>query len=230
MTPAPFVLLVEDHDGLRAQGQELLTAAGFEVHTVECAEALDDTPLPRTPDLYVIDLGLPGEDGLSLARRVRKARPEAGIVITTGRGQLAERVLGYQSGADVYLTKPVNPEELVAVLQGIWARGEQRQSPPTPPLVLQPSQLKLRGPQGSIRLSASEVRLLVALSAALRNTLERWQVAAQLGVEGEDLSIESMQVRISLLRKKLRACAGEVDTIKAVRAEGYRLCVPLVVD
>ena len=223
------VVLVEDNDELREATASLLEQAGYAVLALPCAEDVDDQPTPRAPDLYVIDLNLPGEDGLSLAGRLRRSRPHAGIVLTTARSRLDDRVRGYERGADVYLPKPVDPPELLAVLRSLMQRKEAWQSARGATLTMQPQQLLLTGSSGSCRLSDAEVRLLQALSSAREQSLERWQVAQQLSPGERDISADNLQNRLSQLRKKLQLCGVQGESIKAVRGQGYRLCVPLTI-
>ena len=222
-----MVMVVEDHDALREATVQLLRQEGYEAVGVPCAEDVDDIALPRTPDLYVVDLNLPDEDGLSLAQRLRKAQPLAGIIITTARTQLSDRLTGYAVGADLYLPKPVDPQELLATLAALAKRlvREAMHSG----LVLEKQKCLLRGPQSECRLAESEVRLLVALTTAKDQILERWQVAVQLNPDNEDISADNLQNRLSLLRKKISTCGIEGDSLKAIRGSGYRLCVPVVV-
>lgn len=225
-----LVILIEDHDELREATQEWLEQAGFETRAVTCAEDFDDLTLHRPPELFVVDLNLPGEDGLALAARLRRTYPEAGIVITTARSRLDDRVRGYEQGADVYLPKPVDPPELLAVLRAL---GQRRRSAPRSTdclLQLDGRQLLLKGPRSQCRLSEAEVRLLMALAAAREQTLERWQVAAQLSPGHENVSADNLQNRLSTLRRKLHTCGVEGESIKSIRNMGYRLCVPLSVS
>ena len=117
------VALVEDDRLLREEIEVHLNAHGFEVHAVNSASALDDLLTQVAVDLYILDLGLPGESGLSLSRRLRSQMPHSGIVIMTARVALYDRIAGYQDGgADIYLTKPVAPDELVLVLRSLARR------------------------------------------------------------------------------------------------------------
>lgn len=220
-------MVVEDHDALRDATVRMLEQQGYQVVGVSCAEDVDDTPLANTVDVYIIDLGLPGEDGLSLARRLRQAQPRAGIVITTARAQLNDRLTGYEAGADLYLPKPVDPKELLAALSGLASR--LRNDLLQTALVLNNSNLLLRGPAGECKLAHAEIRLLVALATAKDQTLERWQLAAQLNPDNLDISADNLQNRISMLRKKISACGIQGESIKAIRGTGYRLCTPLIV-
>jgi DNA-binding response OmpR family regulator len=222
----PLILLIEDHDDLREATLNFLIQEGFEVIGLSCAEDLDDTPTTRTPDLYIIDLNLPGEDGLSLSRRIRRSQPLSGILIATAKGELGNRIEGYQSGADIYLSKPVDPRELVAALHSLAKRQESSKRL-TNTFVLDTSLLKLSGPDGFSKVSESESRLLAALATAKDNTLERWQVAQQLNPGNSAISADNLQNRLSQLRKKIAICGVEGDAIRSVRSRGYRLCIDL---
>ena len=223
-----LVMVVEDNDALREATVVMLNQAGFQALGVPSAEDLDDTTLTHAPDLYVVDLNLPGEDGLSLAGRLRKAQPSAGIVITTARTQTGDRVVGYAVGADIYMPKPVDPRELLAALTALAKR--MRRQDATPVLSLLDRQSVLRGPAGECKVADSELRLLVAFTSARDQTLERWQVAVQLSPQAEELSADNLQNRISQLRRKIQSCGVEGEAIKAIRGTGYRLCVPLVLE
>jgi DNA-binding response OmpR family regulator len=226
MTDRLLTVVVEDNDALREATLEMLEQNGFRAMGVACAEEIDDTPLPQPPDIYVIDLNLPGEDGLSLAARLRQSQPEVGIVIATARTLLDDRLKGYESGADIYLSKPVDPKELLLALRALGQRLKYatfgRQG-----LVLDKRTLLLKGPAQQCGVSEAEARLLLAFASARDQTLERWQVFTQLSPESETVSQDSLQVRLSRLRKKIHACGCEGESIKAIRTTGYRFCLPI---
>ena len=113
------ITVIEDHDALRAVTMEALRQQGHDVQGIDCAEALDDEVAGFHAQIFVIDINLPGEDGLSLARRIRKGNPSAGIIMASGRVHVDDRIAGYDSGADVYLPKPVAVEELLAAVTAI---------------------------------------------------------------------------------------------------------------
>lgn len=218
------ILVVEDHDVLRELTVALLQSRGHHARGVVRAadvDALDGPP----PDLYVIDLNLPGEDGLSLARRLRQARPGVGIVMTTARTQLHDRVAGYGSGADLYLSKPVDPAELLAAVQALGQR--LRPVDDGQGLRLDVQGLRLRGPLTSVVLSAAEAQLLLALAQAPQQTLERWQAALHLKLDSRDAQRANLEVRLSQLRKKLREAGAPDPCLQAIRNHGYRLCVQI---
>ena len=116
------IIVVEDHEALREVTVAALQDMGHKVRGVDRAEALDEELPAFRPHLLILDLNLPGEDGVSLARRVRKAHPEIGIIMVTVRNQLGDKLTGYDSGADLYLTKPTSIEELAAAIQALSRR------------------------------------------------------------------------------------------------------------
>lgn len=231
MAAALNIVVVEDHDMLREATVTMLRAHGHRVQGVTCAEEVDElsTALDRllsdAPDLYVIDLSLPGEDGLSLARRLRHVRAGVGIVMATARTQLEDRINGYDHGADIYLPKPVAPDELLAAVNALGHRIK----PPSDEdaLELDMRRRQVTGPNGAVALSAAEAQLLLALAQASLQTLERWQVAVHLGLDTDDAPRANVDVRLSQLRKKLRDAGAPESCLQAIRNVGYRLCVAI---
>lgn len=224
------ILLIEDNDELRTATLAFLQNQGHYVRGVPMAEEINDVTGGFVPDVYVIDLNLPDEDGLSLTRRLRAAHPNVGIVITTARAQIGDKVVGYESGADLYLTKPVHPKELIA---GVAAVGKRCRISSTlgDELVLQLARWKLTGPDGIVELTASDVQILSALARAPGQSLERWQLA-EIIAAGSDSSptASTMEMRIARLRKKLLIAGAPQPSIKAVHKIGYTLCCPVVLQ
>lgn len=221
------ILVIEDHDLLRHAIVDMLCDNGHDAEGVFSVEALDETRNLTTHDIYVVDLNLPGEDGLSLASRLRQVRPSAGIVIVSARTELDDRLIGYKTGADNYLTKPVDPDELLAVIESIAQRLDRVSGQRL--FQLHVNRLTIEGAQAQSTLSSSEVRLLVGLAQAKDNTLEHIQVASFLNLEPSALNRANLNVRLSQLRKKLQHVGAQEPTIKAVRGHGYKLCIPLEV-
>jgi DNA-binding response OmpR family regulator len=221
------IAVIEDHRLLHQVTVQLLRDQGHHVTGFFCAEELDDESSVFVPDLYVIDLNLPGEDGLSLARRIRASQPATGIIMVTARDSLEDRLQGYGSGADIYLPKPLDPAELLAALSALSRRLRPALSEAC---VVDSSIQQLKGPAGSVHLQAYELRLLCGLARAPAQTLEFWQVAQHLGQSEGDFSKGSMEVRVARLRRKLSEVSGAENPIRSLRKTGYRLCVPLLID
>ncbi len=116
------ILVVDDDKRLRDLLQRYLGEQGFVIRTAENAEAMDKALTRDSFDLIVLDLMLPGEDGLSICRRLRASEPQQAIIMLTARGDEIDRIVGLEMGADDYLPKPFNPRELVARIQAVLRR------------------------------------------------------------------------------------------------------------
>jgi DNA-binding response OmpR family regulator len=223
--PTPLnIMVVEDHDALREVTIEALSQRGHNVRGVDSAEALPDEPGLFPIDLLVIDLNLPGEDGLSLAARIRAAQPDIGIIMVTARGQVRDRMVGYDSGADIYLTKPTSADELIAAVRALTRRirpDDQSASA----LTLNLDAMVLQGPGGRCSLSSHESAILAAFVRAKDHVLETWQLVALTEKDVTEANKKALEVQIVRLRKKLQQAGALEPTIKAIRGQGYRLCV-----
>lgn len=227
MTTPLKILVVEDHDDLRDVTVAALAHMGHTARGVCCAEEIDEIPGNFQPDIFLLDLNLPGEDGLSVARRLRAARPRVGIIMVTARDQARDTRQGYDAGADIYITKPTSPEELDAAIRALDRR--LRPSPPAG-MILDNQRLCLRGPCGDVNISNTDFRLLSALSVARDHRLETWQILEILGKEVNHQEKKSLTVHMVRLRKKLNDAGAPEPTIKSIRGEGYQLCLPLAVQ
>jgi len=222
------IVVVEDHDALREVTVEALRSMGHNAVGVDCAEALADEIGAFPIDLLVIDLNLPGEDGISLARRLRAAQPGIGIIMVTARNQINEKLSGYESGADLYLTKPTSVEELGAAVQAL-ARRMKRHQQARPDFLLNLGTLFLQGPQDGVSLSAHEAAMLSVLARAPGHRLESWQLIELSGKAEVDFNKRTLEVQIVRLRKKLMQAGAINQPIKAVRGQGYQLCIKVTV-
>ena len=233
MAAALNIVVVEDHDVLREVTVTTLRSAGHHVTGLTCAEEIDDEGGKGPIDVLVVDLNLPSEDGLSLARRFRAAQPLAGIVMTTARTEIHERVEGYASGADIYLSKPVHPGELLAADEALGRRVEAacvvQGGDASQVLTLHTDRLRLEGPQAVTTITASESTLLAALARAPGHQLETWQLLEVLGEDPDEYAKAAFEVRMGRLRKKLVAVGATPTCLRAVRGIGYQLCDPLQV-
>lgn len=228
MTRPLRIIVIEDYDDYREALCDALRRDGHEVIGVAMAEDVDDEPLGYVNDLYIVDLNLPGEDGISLARRIRQSQPNVGIVIVSARNTVEDRIGGYQSGANIYLTKPFSVDELRAVVSGFSDRVPDENAGKGARLTLSPSRMSLTGPACEVRLTQSEIVLLAAFARVVQQTLERWQVAVHLG-NGEAISRENLDVKLGRLKKKLLVCGASPPAIQSLRGVGYKLCCPIKV-
>ena len=222
-TPPLHILMVEDNDSLREATQAFLVRHGHQVTAVASAEEVDDTPTRDVPDLYLIDVNLPGESGFSLAERIRQSHPRAGIVLMTARGQLQERLQGYTCGADNYLVKPVEQAELLVCVQSLARRLKPEAQSEQADLALDTQALSLKGPLSTVAVTYAESLLLCAMSRAVGQKLERWQAMQLIDSKDKGLGPANLEMRISSLRKKISACGVPADAIHTIRGFGYAL-------
>jgi DNA-binding response OmpR family regulator len=227
------IVLVEDHDLLRTVTESVLNGAGHKVLALGCAEEVDEALSAMNPDLYILDLNLPGEDGISLARRIRRSHPRVGIIMTTVRSEVADRLDGYESGADIYLPKPTDPNELLAAAEALGRRLGPELGHDIPMgnsvLLLSTQIMRLVGVRQQVLLTFSEVQLLSALARAAGGMLERTQIASILELDMDEKSTASLEMRVARLRRKLTQASGHETPVRAIRGVGYKLCVPITV-
>lgn len=227
-TPAvtePTVVIVEDDVRLGDQLHTLLSREGFGCILVRDGHTAVDVILEQHPDLVLLDLGLPGRDGLSVCRAIRS--DFAGlIVILTARGDELDEVLGLELGADDYVTKPVRPRALVARLHALRRRRAPR--PQTRhtigPLVVDPTRRTVTMAGTPVELTDAELDLLLVLVRRVGQVTDRDTLYRQtrgIAYDGLDRSID---LRVSRLRKKLGDHPPRL--IKSVRGVGYLLAPP----
>ncbi len=220
--------LVEDNPDLRDDLHFHLERAGHHVVPLADGKALDAHLAVAPCDLVLLDLGLPGEDGLSIASRLRQARPELGIVMLTARGLLQHRLEGLESGADAYLVKPVELQELKAVL-GTVLRRIRLAATPQPGWSLHTSTLTLVSPAGERTvLTSTEFALLQAMAHKAPEAVERRTLIEQ--VFGEDylgFDPRRLEAALSRLRRKLQPDGDAESPIRSVRNIGYLFAAPI---
>lgn len=226
------ILVVEDNDSLRKATVAMLLRSGYQTTGLVCAEDVDDMQLDPPPDLFIIDLNLPGEDGLSLAQRLRVAQPLVGIIMVTARSLLGDKLAGYEHGADIYLPKPVDPAELLAAIESLGRRLKAQIKKPndddtTLGFRLDQASRTLHGPNGSVALSVNEVAVLAGLCRAQANRLETWQIMGLVGEDPASYSKASLEVRMVRLRKKLMQTGGSTRCLPSLRGFGYQLGLPI---
>lgn len=222
-TKAASVIVVEDNEILRQELVLYLSDEGFAARGVDTGEELNRALQAESADILILDLNLPEEDGIDIARRIRNALPEVGIVMLTARMRANDRLEGYAAGADVYLTKPTRPKELVAVINNLFARLRVGAGPA--PWQLDMAELSLRSPKGArIELSAGEARLLKEF-ALCGQYLDLDTLQSRFGdaSQSEKINKARLEVAISRLRAKLGPHLDGGFDIKSLRGQGYRL-------
>ncbi|MBT9582437.1 response regulator transcription factor [bacterium] len=224
------LLVVDDEREIRVLVSEYLEAHGFEVRGAANGEEMFGAMRARSIDLVILDLNLPGEDGLELCRRLRQSS-RLPVIMLTARGETFDRILGLETGADDYLTKPFEPRELLARIRSVLRRAQPEELAPAQTLRFAGWSLHLAGrnlfnPQGVlVSLSGSEFRLLMAFLESPQRVLSRDQLMSATHGRESDSYDRSMDLQVSRLRQKLRDDARQPQLIKTVRSEGYMLTI-----
>lgn len=239
--PAPkpdlgSVLMVEDNLRVSEEISLVLEHAGWRVRCVPDGKSFRHAVAEQAPTLVVLDLNLPGEDGISLCKWLRSTLPGVGIVLLTARVMGSERSEGYIAGADVYLTKPSRAEELLAVLHNLSRRaapGPMLAGPQVgDPWTLHSKSLRLLSPRGDIlSLTRSECGLLQHLGDTPGVcTYEELIDALGSGGLNDKVDKARLEVLVSRLRAKLRHVKELGLELKTVYGKGYQLAEALRVQ
>lgn len=207
--PFPRIAIVEDEADQRDSLEEYLTLLGYPTWAEASAEAFYRRVMLTPVDMVVLDMGLPGEDGLALAEHV--SQTGMGIIIVSARGELNDRLAGIKAGADTYLVKPVELRELAANLEALWrrlSRGSGEQEAPASTWHLLRNRRELRTPNGtSVRLTPSEFTLISCLINS-GGEAPRQSVCEALGTRLEEGNFHRIDVMLSRLRKKVLQSTG----------------------
>jgi two-component system OmpR family response regulator len=221
----PRILVVDDDPGIREVLCDYLVQHGYEASGAASAAEMDRAVAAQAPDLIVLDLMMPGEDGLSVCRRLSGKGPP--IVMLSAMGGDTDRIIGLELGADDYLAKPCNPRELLARIRAVLRRP--REDTPTDGAVLAFAGWRLdlmrrelvRPDGGIVTLSAGEFALLRAFVDSPGRVLTRDQLLERARGTDSDVFDRAMDVQISRLRRKLDDGSG-LELIQTLRGEGYR--------
>lgn len=222
------IALIEDHETLRVMTAEYLRMQGHFVFEMESAEDMEEVVGGETIHLFILDLNLPGEDGLAFAGRLRETQPDVGIIMLTARGSAEHIADGYRGGADVYLVKPVNPNMLLASIESVTRRLPIQQRSLTA-FRLDVVSLCLEGPKGKVNLNQAEAAVLVGLVRSPHRRLDHFKISELMGQTEGNFRQQSIEVRITRLRKKIFSVGGNMGCIKNQRLVGYQLCIALEV-
>lgn len=226
--PIPQVLVVDDDDVLRASVADYLSQHGYGVHVAADALGMDKILAAEPIDLIVLDVMMPGEDGLSVCRRLTDAGGPA-IIMVSAMGDEIDRILGLELGADDYLGKPCSPRELLARVRAVLRRREEAAPGATPKgkayyflgFTLDGVRRTLRAPNGvSILLTAGEFSLLSVFLDNPQRILSRDQLIEKARGADADVFDRAVDVQISRLRRKLHDCSPQ-EIIKTYRGAGY---------
>jgi len=225
------ILVVDDDARIRDLLRRYLTQEGFEVLQAEDGKALTRVLLREPVDLIVLDLMMPGEDGLSVCRRLRAANDRTPIIMLTAKGEDIDRIVGLEVGSDDYLCKPFNPRELLARVHAVLRRRPPVEAPGSPsiedetvnfgPFSFDVGARKLRKNEEELTLTTGEFAMLKTLVRYPRQPLSREKLAQLArGREFEPFD-RSLDVQVSRLRKLIEEDATTPRYIQTVWGVGY---------
>ncbi|MEM6944042.1 MAG: response regulator [Pseudomonadota bacterium] len=226
--PRPFILVIDDDPEIRRLVGEFLSREGLDVEEAADAEGMDAILAQRSPDLIVLDLMMPGEDGLSICRRLRAAGGPA-ILMLTAKSDEIDRVVGLEMGADDYLTKPFGPRELLARIRAVLRRIKEQPGAAAPTrryafdrFVIDLDARQLTDADGTgLTLTSGEFDLLACFVQRPRRVLSRDQILDRLRGRGAEPFDRTVDMLVSRLRRKLGAASAGTELISTVRNGGY---------
>lgn len=228
----PRVLIVDDDPLIRELLQAYLSQEGYDVHCAATAELAEAFLAIQTVDLVMLDIRLPGKDGLTLTRELR-VRSEVGIILITGRNDEIDRIVGLECGADDYVIKPLNPRELVSRAKNLIRRVRHAQMPQPVVTVSKPvkqfadwaldtDRRRLIDPAGSeTLLTHGEFQLLSVFLRNSGHTLSRDQLMDQIRNREWVPNDRSIDVLVGRLRRKLHDDPAEPHLIITIHGAGY---------
>jgi len=229
------LLVVDDEPELRSLLAEYLARHGFDVRCAPDAASARQLVAQAVPQIALLDVNMPGESGLSLARWLRETHPRLGVVMLTTAGETVDRIVGLEVGADDYLPKPFELRELLARLRALQRRlalgaepagnggGEvDPQRVAFGACVLDLTQRKLfKADTAEVEITAAEFDLLALFARHPNRPLNRDQIMEQAHNRGWDVFDRSIDLRVMRLRRKIEANPDKPEVIKTVRNVGY---------
>lgn len=233
------VLAIDDDPSVRQLITDYLTDNDIQVTSVGSGREIAGVMARHTIDLLILDLKLPGEDGMQIARGLR-SESDVPIIILTGRKDEADRVMGLELGADDYLTKPFSPRELLARIRALLRRSRSHETVADGLSRIRAYRFagwelnvrlrNLRSPRGDmIPTTNSEFNLLVAFLAAPQRVLSREQLLELSRLHGDEVYDRSIDVQVGRLRKKIEPKGDRKQLIRTERGAGYVFTAPVEV-
>jgi len=216
------IAIVEDHKALREVFVDNLQSQGYLVFGASSAEDLDEFYVSQPVHLLILDINLPGEDGISIAKRYRKANPNIHIIMLTVKAAAQDRISGYEAGADIYLPKPISADELGAAVGSIARRMLKHVSDQGHPSLSFRMRIITKD-LTKVSLSEIEAKLLKGLINAPHSSLEYWQLLELIDREVTDKNKATLGVYIHRLCKKLEQIGMPDPAIKSIWKKGYQL-------
>ena len=222
MAPAAagLVLIVEDEPAIADIQRLYLTREGYDVVVATTGEDALDLVRARRPVAVVLDVGLPGIDGVEVLRRLRSDGDNTPVLVVTARDEEVDRVLGLEMGADDYVTKPFSPRELVARVRAVLRRGQRSERTDelaAGTVVMRPDERRVIVDGAETELTPTEFELLEALLRHPGHVVTRHELLTDVWRDTSAVTTRTVDVHVAQLRAKL----GDALVIRTVRGVGY---------
>ena len=226
---APHLLIVDDDERIRELLKKFLMRNGFLVTSARDAEHARRILSGLDFDMIVLDVMMPGEDGMSLTRAIRETSMTP-ILLLTAKGETEDRIRGLEAGADDYLAKPFEPKELLLRINAILRRMPEEKATEAAPKILHLGAIRYDIERGemwhgdeTIRLTATESQLMKIFSATPGEPVSRAKLVEDLGRDGGQAQERAVDVQITRLRRKIEADPKQPRYLQTVRGAGYML-------
>lgn len=217
----PTILIVEDEPRLADIEQKYLHQAGYATHIINEGSTVVSWVKDNTPALLLLDLMLPGKDGLEICREIRQFS-QVPIIMVTARVEEIDRLLGLELGADDYICKPFSPREIVARVKAVLRRGASPSRPNDAPLQLDEERYTARLNGNDLHLTALEFRLLHLLASRPGVIYSRDQLMEHIYTDQRIVYDRTIDSHIRNLRKKIHTVQPECEIIRSVYGVGYK--------
>ena len=226
----PHLLIVDDDERIRSLLQQFLVQSDYLVSTAEDAEQARTLLSAIEFDLIILDVMMPGQDGISFTAELRTLQNNTPILLLTARGETEDRIKGLEAGADDYLPKPFEPKELLLRINAILRRMPDLKEDQMMPKTLSLGHLKydvarneLWEGENQIRLTTTESQLMKIFTSALGEPISRVDLVTSLGRDVSSAQDRAIDVQITRLRRKIEVNPGQPRYLQTVRCAGYML-------
>ena len=226
----PHLLVVDDDERIRSLLQQFLVQSDYLVSTAEDAEQARTLLSAIEFDLIILDVMMPGQDGISFSSELRNLQNNTPILLLTARGETEDRIKGLEAGADDYLPKPFEPKELLLRINAILRRMPDLKEDQMMPKTLSLGHLKydvarneLWEGETQIRLTTTESQLMKIFTSALGEPISRVDLVTSLGRDVSSAQDRAIDVQITRLRRKIEVNPGQPRYLQTVRGAGYML-------
>ena len=226
----PHLLIVDDDERIRSLLQQFLIQSDYLVSTAEDAEQARTLLSAIEFDLIILDVMMPGQDGISFTAELRKLQNKTPILLLTARGETEDRIKGLEAGADDYLPKPFEPKELLLRINAILRRMPDLKEDQMMPKTLSLGNLnydvarnELWEGENQIRLTTTESQLMKIFTSVLGEPISRTDLVASLGRDVSSAQDRAIDVQITRLRRKIEVNPSQPRYLQTVRGAGYML-------